>query len=258
MSHAQPFLRKRFMPIVVANIMLMAGVTNAQDDASAILPGDTRFDTPEFTDYEAKWSSASSKTGAFTLKAIRTGQTLTLVDIIPTPQGTIVSQRSIDLATHRSQSSAGPYFAWGKEFVVAQNSDSSYHWTRVPLGGGKPEVVTGRLENGGAVSDMFSPTLAALMPMDVGSQFKLPALYPIQGGLVASEMDTYSVIRRERLDLAGGLSCQCWVLEKKAWSGSTELIWVSRDAPFVFRRIRDVGGKREFVSELLGYTPASK
>ncbi|MCG8434100.1 MAG: hypothetical protein MJA83_08730, partial [Gammaproteobacteria bacterium] len=71
---------------------------------------------------------------------------------------------------------------------------------------------------------------------------------------VSSEFDEYEVLSKERLNLGPGLDCECWVIQKKRWGdGSIEQIWVARKAPFVFRRHRDVGGRRDFVSDLLDF-----
>ncbi len=232
-----------------------AATDSGAAEAPVIMPGDERFDTPDFGDYQAVYTSSSSKTGGFTLHARTSGDggTLSLVDIIPMQDSVIVAQRNIDLTSHRLLSGAGPYFAWGAEFVVSQATPESYDWARIPIGGGEPARASGPLQHGGYVSEMFSPTLASLMPMAIGSAFRLPSAYPRKGEFVSSELDEYRVLRRERLALEPGLGCHCWVIEKKTWSGTTELIWVAREAPFVFRRHRDVGGRRDFVSDLLAY-----
>lgn len=230
----------------------------AAEDAQVILPGDSRLNTPPFDDFEAVYTSSSSKTGGFTLQARKTGdgKRLTLVDIIPMKDNVIVAHRNIDLATHRFESSAGPYFAWGAEIVVQQASPTAYDWSRIPIGGGEPKRVAGEMAGGGTFDDMFTPTLASLMPMAPGTKFRLPVAYPRKSEIVSSEFDMYQVLRREHLELPLGLSCNCWVIEKRAWGSeykSRELIWVSREAPFVFRRHRDVGGQRDFVSEVLSF-----
>ena len=225
-------------------------------DGPAILPGDQRFNLPDFEDYQAVYSSSSSKTGGFTLHVRKSGdgKKLSLTDIIPMMNFVIVAQRQIDLATQRLEFGAGPYFAWGQEFIVSQSDGSGYSWSRNPIGSGDHKEAKGAITHKGYISDMFTPTLAALMPMKVGQNFKLPAAYPRKDETVTSELDSYSVLAKEKLKLSPGLSCECWKIKKKGWSGSTEHIWVSREAPFIFRRIRNVGGKNEFASDLLSYT----
>ncbi len=230
------------------------------DDASAILPGDGAFSIPGFTDYEARYTSSSSKTGEFTLhvRLSGDGKKMSLIDIIPMENSVIVAQRQIDLASQRLEFGAGPYFAWGAEFIVSQSNGETYDWARVPIGGGAPKRAEGTISNQGYVSEMFSPLLASLMPMEDGRTFLLPASYARQGDFVSSELDEYTVLRREQLDTPAGLSCHCWLIEKQNWGGSTERIWVDRKAPFVFRRHRDVGGRRDFVSDLTAFRPLEK
>lgn len=222
----------------------------------AILPGDPRFDTPDFDDYQAVYASSSSKTGGFTLQARKSGDgnKLAMIDIIPMANYVIVAQRQIDLVTHRAEFGAGPYFAWGQEFVVSASDGTNYNWSRNPIGAGTQKQSVGSIANGGYISEMFSPTLASLMPMEVGEKFRLPEAYPHGDETVTSEFDEYQILRKEKLDLDSGFSCECWLIEKKMWGGTTEHIWVSREAPFVYRRVRDVGGMREFSSDLLAYT----
>lgn len=227
-------------------------------ETHTILPGDSRFQTPDFTDYQAAYTSSSSKTGGFTLQARKSGdgKKLSLIDIIPMQENIIVSQRVLDLQSHLAEFSAGPYFAWGAEFVVGQSTEQSYNWTRVPIGEGEPVQIVDELENGGYITEMFSPTLAALMPMPVGTKFHMPSAVPRigdEGAYVTSDLDEYEVLRREHLDLEAGFSCTCWLVERRTTNGMKEQIWVSREAPFVFRRIRDLGGPREFTSDLLAF-----
>ena len=227
-----------------------------QKQASLVIsPGDSRFNTPDIPDYEAVYNSSSSKTGAFTLH-VRTsgsGEKLTLVDVIPMQDNVIVAQRQIDLATHRADFGAGPFFAWGPEIVVSQSNAETYSWTRVPIGGGAPKQASGEIQHGGYVSDMFSPTIASLMPMAPGAKFQLPEATPRKGEFVSAELSTYEILRRENLDLGDGLNCNCWVISKTNSGGATEEIWVDRKAPYVFRRVRDKGGAREFTSDLLAF-----
>jgi hypothetical protein len=245
---------------VALAVVCLTGGCSAQADPSApetVLPGDKRFDTPAFTDYEATYKSAGGKAGTFTLQARKSnnGKKLSLIDIIPMKENVIVSQRVIDLKSHRFEFSAGPFFPWGPEFVVAQTSTTNYDWARIPIGGGEPKRATGEVANTGYISEMFSPTLSALMPMAVGTRFRLPEAIPIVDETVRSDLIEYEVIGRENLELADGLSCDCWVIEKRNGNGTIERIWVARKAPFVFRRHRDGGGKRDFVSDLLSFRP---
>ena len=63
----------------------------------------------------------------------------------------------------------------------------------------------------------------------------------------------FEVVGTEDLSLASGYECDCTILEQKGPGESVTRFWVSREAPFVFRRHRDVGGQRDFVSDLLGF-----
>ena len=236
-------------------LLVPATIHAASDELKTILPDASQFSLPAFKNYEVNYSSAMGKDAFFTLLAIKSlnGKKLVLIDIIPMKDNVIVAQRHIDMKTQHQEFSASPYFAWGSEFVVAQNTADNYDWNRVPIGGGEAARAQGELANGGGVDVMFSPTLAALMPMDVGSRFELPQIYPRKGGLVSSEMDQYQMLRKEQLELASGVSCECWVIERKSWSGSTTQYWVSREAPFIYRRHRDVGGPRDFVSDVLAF-----
>lgn len=262
-------IRKRLFPVNnrAWHVLLIAGFIQSfgfgaliADDAPTILPGAAAFSVPTFTDYEARYTSSSSKTGEFTLhvRLSGDGRKMSLIDMIPMENSVIVAQRQIDLTSQRLEFSAGPYFAWGAEFIVSQSDGKTYDWARVPVGGGVPKRAEGAISHQGYVSEMFSPLLASLMPMDEGAQFRLPASYARQGEFVSSELDAYTVLRRERLNTPAGPSCNCWLIEKQNWSGSTERIWVDRKAPFVFRRHRDVGGRRDFVSELTAYRVLEK
>ena len=228
---------------------------SGEDSVMTVLPGDKRFNTPDFDDFEVVYTSSSSQNGEFTMQARQTGdgKKLTLIDIIPMKENVIVAQRVINLKTHRAEFSAQPYFAWGAEFVVGQSSPQGYDWTRIPIGGGEAKRMTGAVENGGYVDVMFTPTLAALMPMEIGELFRMPEAYPRKGEFVSSEFNEYEVLRQERLDLPSGLSCDCWMIEKRAWNDTVSHYWVAREAPFVFRRIRNVGSRREMVSDALGF-----
>ena len=249
---------------------LVAMTTSLQAQAQAqaqeqsgvleITPGSPLFKVPELRDYEARYNSSFSKTGEFTLQVRVTGdgKKLSMIDIIPGENVVIVAHRQIDVASQLEEFSAGPNFAWGPEFIVKQSNGKASDWTRVSVGGGEPKRAAGSVANSGSVSEMFSPLLATLMPMGVGSKFRLPAMYARKGEIASSEFDDYEVTGRERLETASGLSCECWVIDKKTWGGSLERIWVAREAPYVFKRHRDVGGSRSFVSELTGYRALEK
>lgn len=258
-----PICCRSILPLVSVSLVLSACDMGSRDTGTqtidpdtilAIRPGDARFDTPAFEDYEVKYNSRTSKTKFFTVQVRKTGdqKKISVVDIIPTDENIIVAQRQIDAVTHNFDFSAGPYLAWGTEFVVGKNSGEGYNWTRVPVGNSPSQNMSGKLENNGSVSEMFSPTLASLMPMAVGTVFTLPEVYPRKDEFVSSELDQYKVLRKEKLTLASGLNCDCWVIEKLAWSGNIDHIWISRNAPFEMRRVRDVGG-REFQSDASQY-----
>ncbi len=247
--------------VAIAGLLSFVDVaTSHAQDAKPILPGGSSFTALEFSDYEARYNSSSSKTGEFTLQVRQSGdgKKLAMIDIIPMENMIIVAQRQIDLSSQRLEFSAGPYFAWGPEFIVSTSDDSSYNWTRIPQGGGEPVQMTGEIAHGGYVSEMFSPLLASLMPMEVGEIFELPSSYARQGDFVSSEMDRYEVISRNEMETPSGLTCNCWMIEKTPWSGSVERIWVDVKPPFVFKRHRDVGGPRSFVSELTAYRVLEK
>lgn len=229
-------------------------------DVMQIEPGSGAFASLDFPDYEARYNSSSSKTGEFTLQVRRSGdgKKLAMIDVIPMENAIIVAQRQIDLATQLQEFGAGPYFAWGPEFIVSSTDGEKYDWVRVPLGGGEPVRMTGDISYGGYTSEMFSPLLASLMPMEVRAKFQLPAFYARQGDRVSSEFDTYEVLSREAMDTASGLSCNCWLIEKTPWAGGVERIWVDQKPPYVFKRHRDVGGSRSFISELTAYRVLDK
>ncbi len=238
----------------------MTGSIFAQDAVQEITPGSALFNVPLLKDYEARYNSSFSKTGEFTLQVRLTGdgKKLSMIDIIPGENVVIVAQRQIDVATQLLEFTAGPNFAWGPEFIVKQFDGKTYDWARVPSGGGEPKRANGPLANGGSVSEMFSPLLATLMPMNVGSRFRLPAAYARKGEIASSEFDDFEVTGREELQTASGISCHCWVIDKKTWGGSLERVWVAREAPYVFKRHRDVGGPRSFISELTGFRVLDK
>lgn len=238
------------LKVILVMLVAASGASGALADEAAL-----NFNTPEFAAYEATYNSTSSITGEFTLQVrpVADTQSINLIDIIPTPTGTIIAQRNMDANSHRLQNSAGPYFAWGAEYITQNYPEGKYDWVRIPLAGGAPIHIEGELEHGAPVSVMFSPALAALMPMSVGSTFNLPETVPFKAGHVESTLITYKVLRRETLQTPAGIECECWVLEKQGAGDSVTHYWVDRKAPFVFRRHRDVGGERGFVSDLQSY-----
>ncbi len=240
-----------WVSVWLIGLLAMIGALNAQTEPVTSL----KFVTPEFIAYEATYNSTSSLTGEFTLQVrpVPDIQAINLIDIIPTKTGTIVAQRNVDATTYRLQNSAGPYFAWGPEYVTQLMTGNAYDWVRIPLTGGEPVRQQGKLTHGAPVSVMFSPALAALMPMPIDSTFSLPATTPRKSGQVDSELVRYRVLRRETLQTPAGMDCECWVLEQQGPGGSVTLYWIDRQPPFVFRRHRDAGTEREFVSDLQSY-----
>ncbi len=234
---------------------LHAQSENAEGQAAIVSPQNETSNIEVPHDYIAQYSSAFSPTGAFTLIGRRTGdgQSLMLADIIPMPDNVIVSQRHMDLRDMRMKFWAGPYLAWGFEFVVSAASTEGHSWTRIPIAGGKPEVFVGPQPHGGYYSDMFSPFLAGLMPKETGSTFRAPAAYPRADETVSIELDTFEVLARERIELSNEIRCECWKIEKRGWDGSIEHIWVDRQAPYVFKRVRNPGSEREMTSNLLSF-----
>lgn len=222
-----------------------------------ILPGDARFKAPAFEDFEVRYGSTFSKNGAFTLQVrnVAGGAKTHIMDIIPGEQAVIVAFRMIDAASQRIEFSAGPYFAWGQEFVVQQASPQELDMTRIPIGGGEPVRQASALPHGGFIADTFSPTLAALMPMEAGTKFRLPLTEPRADQSMANVFADFEVIGREKLTLDSGVSCDCWIIEEKTSSMPKSRIWVSREAPFFYRWHRDIGGQRDFVSEVLSFKP---
>ena len=219
--------------------------------------GSNAFHSVDFTPYEAQYTSRSSVTGAFTLKArmIDEGKAISLIDIIPTPDNVIVAQRRLHSASHALEFSAGPLFSWGAEFVIQQMGSGTYDWSRIPIGGGAPIRSAGQLP-AGVTSDLFSPTLGSLMPQTVGEEFALPVAVPRTDGSVSVWWEVYKVVAKERLDTPSGESCECWLIEKSAPGGGTTVLWVDAKPPFVFKRVFDRGGDREFVSDLLAFEAA--
>ena len=236
-----------------------AGSAFAQtnNEVPSIHPGDPRLQIPDFEPYQAEYTSAF---GRF-VNQVRhyrgeDGPKISILNIISMPQGVIVDHRGVDAATQRIEFFHSPYFAWGPEYVVAAANEEGYDWVRVPLGGGEPVRAQGQMDTPGYFDSIgFSPLFGALMPMDVGSNFTLPREQPRASGEVSIELVEFEVLRREHLELSSGLNCECWVIEERTAGGSVTQLWVSRQAPFVFRRHRDIGGPREFISDLLEFSP---
>lgn len=234
-------------------LMACAGAARSAEPID-ILPGDERFKAPAYEDFEVRYGSTFSKNGEFTLQVrnVAGGTKTHVMDIIPGENAVVVAFRMIDSASQRVEFSAGPYFAWGQEFVVNQASNEGYDAVRIPIGGGEPARMTGELPLGGSIADTFSPTLASLMPMQTGAKFRLPIVEPRKDETFANVFANFEVVGREELILKSGLRCECWVIEGTT-SAMTSRYWVSREAPFFYRWHRDIGGQREFISEALGF-----
>jgi len=202
------------------------------------------------------------------LYATDNGDKISVLNIIHMPDRVIVDHRGLDRASLRMEYFYSPFYGWGPEYVVGAYSAQGYDWTRVPEGGGDAIRIQGDwLDDGeidggsdgvlGGVFDSlgFSPTFAALLPMDDGVRFRLPKEQPRADGSVDMVLANFTVIGRETLDLASGVGCTCWVLEEREPRGTVHRYWVAREAPFLFRRHRDIGGPRDFVSEVLSFRP---
>jgi len=222
-----------------------------------ILPGDERLSVPEFEPYEVEYDSAF---GRF-FNQVRKfkgddGKKISVLNIIEMPQGVIVDHRTIDADSLRIETFNSPYFAWGPEFVFMRAEADSYNLVRVPVAGGEPIHTTGVLDNNGYFDGLgFSPTMAAILPLAVGTKFKMPKDEPRKDGSVASVLTSFEVTGRENLELPSGVSCECWVIQESSKGGTIHKYWISREAPFLIRRHRDVGGKRDFVSGVISFNP---
>lgn len=211
---------------------------------------------PEFESYEVEYTSQSGRFFHQVRPYQRDGaDKVSVLNIIHMPDGVIVDSRGMDRKTLRLEYMMSPYFAWGLEYAVAQFSERGFEWLRIPLGGGEATRLTGESEHGGFVDELgFSPVFAAVLPLPTGTRFTLPHAQPQQDGTVRSSLATYEVVGMERIELESGLSCQCWVLEQTSQGGSITRFWVSRDAPFIYRRHRDIGGQRDFVSDARSFS----
>jgi hypothetical protein len=225
------------------------------DEIFLITPGDSRLHTPEFDPYEVEYGSAFGRFYNQVRKFTDQGsEKISVLNIIEMPQGVIIDHRTIDAATLRIETFNSPYFAWGKEQVFMQSSADNYSLVRIPIDGGDPIHSTGALENNGYFDSLgFSPTLAAILPLDVGTKFQMPKDQPKKNGAVVSVLANYEVIAKEKLNLPSGLSCDCWVIQETSENGSIHKYWISQTAPFLLRRHRDVGGKRDFISDVITF-----
>ncbi len=220
-----------------------------------ILPGDERIDTPEFEPYEIEYTSAF---GRFynQVRKFRgeNGEKISIINIIEMPQMVIVDHRTIDALALRIETFHSPYFAWGAEYVSMRAEAEEYNLVRIPVAGGEPIHTTGKLDNNGYFDSLgFSPTFAAILPLDVGTKFKMPKDEPRRDGSVVSVLSSYEVVGKENLTLTSGVSCECHIIQENAENGTIHKYWISREAPFLIKRHRDVGGARDFVSEVLRF-----
>jgi hypothetical protein len=229
----------------------------AQVVPSVLEPGRQQMVVPRFEPYEAEYGSAFgqflNQVRSFSLNQAAKISILNLIDM---PTGIIVDHRVLDASTLRMELMVSPYFFWGQEILVAQSSAQTVDWTRVPIGGGAPARHTAPVQYQGYFDDvLFGPTLAALPGLQTGAAFQLPLPVASADGGVAAVPVTLTVVGRETLRTPAGPTCECWIIEQKAAGGFATRFWVATQAPFVFRRHRDIGGPREFVSELIGFRP---
>ncbi len=228
----------------------------AQDlDSLIILPGDARLDPVDFSPYEVEYRSAFGRffnqVRQFTLDSV---DKISVVNLIASPSAVIVDHRIIDAHSMALEGFYSPYFAWGEEFLAARTDTSGYDWTRIPLRGGEPVRMTGVFEHRGMFDDLgFSPTYAALLPLPVGTIFYIPKMQPRRDGSVVTALVEHEVVGRETLSFGAGRSCECWVIEERAANGSISRLWVTREAPFFIKRHRDIGGRRDFISDIVSF-----
>lgn len=239
------------MAVGFAAASLVAGA----QDAQVLRLGEARFDVPEFTGYEVEYTSAFGRFFNQVRPVEMAGvPKISVLNLIDMPGSVIVDSKVIDRRTLRMEHMSSPFFAWGQEFLVARADATGFEFVRIPLAGGAPIHAKGTAEYGGYVDDLgFSPTLAAVMPRPVGFRFRLPAMQPKTDGTMASVLIEYHVTGRETLSLASGVRCECWVIDQTDSAGGLHRFWVSREAPFLIKRHRDVGGPRDFVSEVLSF-----
>ena len=252
--------------LALALVACSAGVTqSAQAETSAaeardvitILPGDERLQTPDFEAYEVEYGSAF---GRF-FNQVRKfkgedGDKISVLNIIEMPQGVIVDHRTIDTKSHRLETFNSPYFAWGEEFVFMRATVDKYDLVRVPISGGEPIYSTGEFKHNGYFDGLgFSPTMAALLPLEIGTKFQMPKDQPGKDGSLDSVLSSYEVIGTEQLNLPSGVSCECTVIQETSANGTIYKYWISDKAPFMIQRHRDVGGKRDFISKVIKFEP---
>lgn len=250
--------------IVAACVVMMAnmaahGKTSPvrPDEMLIIIPGDDMLNTPEFDSYEVEYGSAFGRFYNQVRKFTdQSGDKISVLNIIEMPQNVIVDHRTIDAETLRMETFNSPYFAWGPEHVFMRMSENSYDLIRVPADGGDLIQSTGKLDNNGYFDGLgFSPTMAAILPLDVGTKFQMPKDQPRKDGTVLSVLANYEVVAKEQLKMPTGVDCDCWVIQETASNGSIHKYWVSQSAPFLIRRHRDVGGKRDFISDVISFNP---
>lgn len=246
----------RVVKVALVGLMVGASADRAGAQESEVIPLTAdRFDLPDFTGYEVEYGSAFGRffnqVRPFELNGVRKVSVLNIIDM---PTGVIVDSKVIDGATLRLEHMASPFFAWAQEYAVGSANADGFEWIRIPIEGGEPLRSTGVASHGGVVDDLgFSPTLASLMPQPLGSSFRLPALQARRDGTMGETLLEYRVLRRERLWLDSGVTCECWVLEQEDSAGGIHHFWISREAPFLIKRHRDVGGERDFVSEVISF-----
>lgn len=249
-------------PSTWITLMFAIGVVaSAPSGAHALQVADARsfaelrIDMPDFDGYEVEYTSQGGRFFHQVRKYQMEGaDKVNILNIIHMSNGVIVDSRGMDRSTLELEYMMTPYFAWGQEYVVAQYQGRQYDWVRVPIGGGEPARLVGASEQGPVVDDLgFSPVFASLLPLPHGARFSIPHAQPTREGTIRSALVSYEVVGQERLELESGLSCECWVLEQTSNAGGVTRFWVSRDAPFVFRRHRDIGGSRDFVSDALSF-----
>lgn len=245
----------RWMTAACVLVAISASPLVAQDTGRIIRAEPDGIDVPDFDGYEVEYTSAF---GRFFNRVqpfdVDGAGKISVLNLIEMPDGVIVDSKSIDRATLRLDYFMSPFFAWGQEYIVSQWTAEGMEWNRIPLGGGEAIRVVAESEHGGFMDDLgFSPTLAAVMPLPIGTRFQMPGLRYGTDGSVAERLVDYEVVGRESLSLESGVACDCWVIDQTDAAGATHRFWVSREAPFVFKRARNFGEPQEFVSEVLHF-----
>jgi len=241
-------------------LMVFESAALAADPApgsEVFLPGDDRIALAYFDAYEVEYSSAF---GRF-INQVRPFQTedglkISVVNLIHMPQGVIVDHRTIDGASLRMEAFISPYFAWGQEHVTGRMDADGYDWIRVPLDGGEVIRTQGVWDTNGVFDGLgFSPTFSTFLPLGVGARFQIPREHARPDGSIEAVLIDMEFIERESLVLDSGVQCECLILEETDSTGAIHRYWVGQNAPFLFRRHRDIGGPRDFVSEVMSYRP---